>query len=115
MADVGLPAEFADRHPAELSGGQRQRVAIARALAAEPEVLLCDEITSALDPATSTVIMDLLRGLRDRLGLAIVLVSHDLPLIAEYADTVHAIQHGRITDHGPPGTATVSVTSPRSG
>ncbi|TDC17931.1 ATP-binding cassette domain-containing protein, partial [Streptomyces sp. 8K308] len=97
LADVDLPADFADRYPAQLSGGQRQRVAIARALAAEPDVLLCDEITSALDPATSAMILDLLRAQRDAKGLAIVLVSHEPALVAEHADTVHVIRHGRVT------------------
>ncbi|OKI12722.1 ATP-binding cassette domain-containing protein [Streptomyces sp. CB03911] len=88
LAAVGLPAEFAGRYPHELSGGQRQRVSIARALAAEPEVLLCDEVTSALDAVTAAGIMALLSALRDERGLALALISHDLPLVAEHADTV---------------------------
>ncbi|MFI2608944.1 ABC transporter ATP-binding protein [Kitasatospora sp. NPDC018619] len=86
LTAVGLTPEHADRHPHELSGGQRQRVSIARALAAEPDVLLCDEVTSALDADTADGIMDLLRGLRTDQGLAVVLVSHDLPLLAARAD-----------------------------
>ncbi|MEJ3746470.1 ATP-binding cassette domain-containing protein [Actinomycetes bacterium KLBMP 9797] len=78
---VHLPASFAGRLPAELSGGQRQRVALARALAASPRVLVCDEITSALDPATRDAILDLLDELRTR-GLALVIVTHD-PHVAQ--------------------------------
>ncbi|MFF7586099.1 ABC transporter ATP-binding protein [Kitasatospora purpeofusca] len=88
LTAVGLTPDHAHRHPHELSGGQRQRVSVARALAAEPDVLLCDEITSALDAGTAEGIMALLRELRDDRGLAIVLVSHDLPLVSAHADTV---------------------------
>ncbi|MFE6503782.1 ABC transporter ATP-binding protein [Kitasatospora sp. NPDC057738] len=86
LTAVGLTPGHADRHPHELSGGQRQRVSIARALAAEPDVLLCDEVTSALDADTAEDIMELLRGLRTDQGLAVVLVSHDLPLLSAHAD-----------------------------
>ncbi|MFB7615233.1 ABC transporter ATP-binding protein [Kitasatospora sp. NPDC056181] len=88
LAAVGLPSHYADRHPHELSGGQRQRVSLARALAAEPDVLLCDEVTSALDADTASALMDLLGELRTGRGLAVVLVSHDLPLVAGHADHV---------------------------
>ncbi|MFJ6773896.1 ABC transporter ATP-binding protein [Kitasatospora sp. NPDC091257] len=86
LTAVGLTPGHADRHPHELSGGQRQRVSIARALAAEPDVLLCDEVTSALDADTAEDIMELLRGLRTDQGLAVVLVSHDLALLSAHAD-----------------------------
>ncbi|MFD3842442.1 ABC transporter ATP-binding protein [Streptomyces sp. NPDC058642] len=105
LEQVGLPSEFADRYPHELSGGQRQRVAIARALAAEPDVLICDEITSALDSATSESIMDLLARLREERGTALLLISHDLPLIADRTDTVTVLDAGRSVESGP--TATV--------
>ncbi|MGW0966574.1 ABC transporter ATP-binding protein [Streptomyces sp. NPDC002516] len=85
---VGLPPEHAERRPHELSGGQRQRVSIARALAAEPDVLLCDEVTSALDAHTAADIMRLLGTLRTRQGLAVVLVTHDHSLIANHADAL---------------------------
>ncbi|MFD4115158.1 ABC transporter ATP-binding protein [Streptomyces niveus] len=88
LTAVGLPPGFAARHPHELSGGQRQRVSIARALAADPDVLLCDEITSALDADTADGVMTLLRDLRTARGLAVVLVSHDLSLVARHADDV---------------------------
>ncbi|MER8187238.1 ATP-binding cassette domain-containing protein [Kitasatospora sp. NPDC094015] len=105
LTAVGLTADHADRHPHQLSGGQRQRVSIARALAAEPDVLLCDEVTSALDPATADGIMELLRRLRDERGLAVVLVSHDLPLVSAHADTVLALA-------GPTGAV---LTAPGAG
>lgn len=105
LEQVGLPPEFADRYPHELSGGQRQRVAIARALAADPDVLICDEVTSALDSATAEAIMDLLVRLREERGTALVLISHDLPLIADRTDTVTVLDAGRTVESGP--TATV--------
>ncbi|QIJ65259.1 ABC transporter ATP-binding protein [Streptomyces sp. JB150] len=98
---VGLPPAFADRYPHELSGGQRQRVAIARALAADPDVLICDEVTSALDSGTAEAIMDLLARLREERGTALVLISHDLPLVAERTDTVTVLDAGRVVESGP--------------
>lgn len=97
LRDVGLPPEFARRHPHELSGGQRQRASIARALAARPDVLLCDEVTSALDPATAVAVMDLLARLRAERGLALALVSHEPHVVAAYADTVHFLEDGRVS------------------
>ncbi|MFD3553482.1 ABC transporter ATP-binding protein [Streptomyces goshikiensis] len=88
LTAVGLPEDFVSRYPHELSGGQRQRVSIARALAAEPDILLCDEVTSALDVDTASDVMALLRDLRTSRGLAVVLVSHDLPLVLRHADEV---------------------------
>ncbi|CAL9587218.1 ABC transporter ATP-binding protein [Streptomyces sp. enrichment culture] len=101
LEQVGLPPAFADRYPHELSGGQRQRIAIARALAADPDVLICDEVTSALDAATAEAIMDLLAGLRERRGTALVLISHDLPLIADRTETVTVLHEGRVRACGP--------------
>ncbi|MBB4887160.1 ABC transporter ATP-binding protein [Streptomyces netropsis] len=103
LHDVGLPADFAGRYPHELSGGQRQRASIARALAPEPDVLLCDEVTSALDPDTATAIMELLTRLRTERGLTLVLVSHELHLVAAYTDTVHLLEAGRVEATGPTG------------
>ncbi|MGW0519498.1 ABC transporter ATP-binding protein [Crossiella sp. NPDC003009] len=85
---VHLDPGLAEHRPARLSGGERQRVNLARALAAGPEVLVCDEITSALDPGTRTAILDLLDELRDTLGLAIVLISHDEAVVDRMADRV---------------------------
>jgi peptide/nickel transport system ATP-binding protein len=97
LAAVGLPTDFTERYPHELSGGQRQRVAIARAIAAEPDVLLCDEITSALDPQTTEAIMQLLTQLRTERGLGLLLVSHDLPLVTAYTEATLLVQDGRLT------------------
>ncbi|MGW1055767.1 ABC transporter ATP-binding protein [Streptomyces sp. NPDC002521] len=101
LEQVELPADFADRYPGELSGGQRQRVSIARALAAGPDVLLCDEVTSALDTTTATAVMDLLTRLREERGTTLVVVSHQHDLIARYTDTTHLMDTGRITAGGP--------------
>ncbi|MFJ6573379.1 ABC transporter ATP-binding protein [Streptomyces sp. NPDC091292] len=104
LDQVGLPADFVHRYPRELSGGQRQRVSIARALATDPDFLLCDEITSALDPDTAVAIMELLRRLRAERAMAITLVSHETHLVAAYTDTVHVLESGRLTAHGPTTT-----------
>ncbi|MET9241235.1 ATP-binding cassette domain-containing protein [Nonomuraea sp. NPDC003709] len=88
LEQVGLSPDHAGRYPHELSGGQRQRVSIARALAAEPDVLICDEVTSALDDGTARAVMNLLTGLRETQGTAVIFASHDLRLIQEYADSV---------------------------
>ncbi|MFB7231674.1 ABC transporter ATP-binding protein [Streptomyces fimicarius] len=101
LALVELPADYADRYPGELSGGQRQRVSIARALAAAPDVLLCDEVTSALDADTAVGIMDLLTRLRTEQRMTLVVVSHEHHLVARYTDTVHLLDAGRITGSGP--------------
>ncbi|MFJ1938961.1 ABC transporter ATP-binding protein [Kitasatospora sp. NPDC088160] len=103
LAAVGLPADLAARHPPELSGGQRQRVAIARALAAEPDVLLCDEVTSGLDADTAAGIVTLLGRLRAERGVALALISHDLPLVREHADAVVQLGEapGRARTRGP--------------
>ncbi|MEV5122638.1 ATP-binding cassette domain-containing protein [Streptomyces decoyicus] len=96
LGDVGLPADFAGRYPHELSGGQRQRASIARALATEPDLLLCDEVTSALDPATATAVMELLTRLRAERRLTLVLVSHELDLVTAYTDSLHLLREGRV-------------------
>ncbi|MEU7631408.1 ATP-binding cassette domain-containing protein [Nocardia sp. NPDC049220] len=105
LASVELSADLLSHYPHELSGGQRQRVALARAVAAEPAVLLCDEITSALDHTTAASIMSLLDRIRADRGTALVVISHDLPLVAAHCPQVVVLDHGRIVESGD--TATV--------
>ena len=98
---VGLPADFADRFPHELSGGQLQRVCIARAVACKPEIILFDEAISSLDAHTQVQVMDLLRELKDRLGLTYVFITHDLTSITYLCDDVLFLYQGRVTEHLP--------------
>ncbi|MCQ4088557.1 methionine ABC transporter ATP-binding protein [Saccharibacillus sp. JS10] len=97
---VGL-TEHAKKHPAQLSGGQKQRVGIARALATDPDVLLCDEATSALDPQTTDSILRLLLDINRKLGLTIVLITHEMHVIQSICDKVAVIQGGVIVEEGP--------------
>ncbi|NEV89720.1 ABC transporter ATP-binding protein [Streptomyces tendae] len=97
---VGLDADVLARRPGELSGGQRQRVALARTLAAEPRVLVCDEITSALDPQTAGGVLDLLDSLRHTLGVTVVMVTHDLTAASAHAQRVVVLDAGRVVEAG---------------
>jgi peptide/nickel transport system ATP-binding protein len=97
---VALSAAAANRYPDQLSGGERQRVAIARALAAEPSVLVCDEVTSALDVSVQAAIVDLLRELRAQTGLSLLFITHNLALIRTIADRVEVMTDGRIVESG---------------
>ncbi len=100
---VGLDPDFAGRFPAELSGGQRQRVSIARAFAARPDVILCDEVLSALDTVVASRILELMKALRERHRVAYLFISHDLSTVASIADRVAVMYAGRIVDAGPTG------------
>ena len=100
---VGLPADFANRFPHELSGGQLQRVCIARAVACRPQVILFDEAISSLDAHTQVQVMDLLRELRDKLGLTYVFITHDLTSITYLCDDVLFLYQGRVTEYLPVG------------
>jgi peptide/nickel transport system ATP-binding protein len=105
LGQVRLPARVGDRYPIQLSGGERQRVSLARALAAAPEVLLCDEITSALDVSVQAAVIRLLEDLRLELGLAMVFISHDLAVVSAIADRVLVLERGQVREAG----ATASV------
>ncbi len=96
---VGL-GDRGDAYPAQLSGGQRQRVGIARALATDPDVLLCDEPTSALDPATTGEILDLITTLRARLGLAVLVITHEMHVVKRICDSVSLLEDGRVVESG---------------
>lgn len=96
---VGL-SEKANHYPGQLSGGQRQRVGIARALALRPRLLLSDESTSGLDPESTAQILGLLDALRSDLGLAIILITHEMDVVRDVADSVAQLDRGRITEHG---------------
>ena len=101
LRDIDLPPEFASRYPGQLSGGQKQRVCIARALAAEPDLIICDEVTSALDPLVAEGILDLLGRLQREHGYAYVFITHDLGTVRRIADRVAVMLKGRIVAEGP--------------
>jgi len=96
---VGLP-DKAEAYPAQLSGGQRQRVAIARALASDPKILLCDEATSALDPKTTRDILRLIRDINRRLGITVVVITHEMAVVEEICSHVAILDHGVLQESG---------------
>ena len=100
LVEVGLDPDAQDRYPHEFSGGQRQRIAIARAIALKPRFIVLDEPTSALDMSIQAQIVDLLRGLQERHGLAYLFISHDLKVVRALADEVIVMRHGRVVEQG---------------
>lgn len=97
LALVGI-GDKAEAYPSQLSGGQKQRVAIARALANDPSVLLCDEATSALDPQTTKAILQLLKQLNEKLGITIVIITHEMAVVKEICDRVAVMEHGQVVE-----------------
>jgi peptide/nickel transport system ATP-binding protein len=98
---VGLSPDLISRYPGQLSGGQKQRVCIARALAIEPDVIICDEVTSALDPLVADGIVELLLRLQRELGVSYIFITHDMVMVRAIADDVVVMQNGRIVTQGP--------------
>jgi peptide/nickel transport system ATP-binding protein len=101
LDSVELPKAFARRYPSELSGGQKQRVCIARALAAEPDVIICDEVTSALDAQVADGVLRLLLRLQDETRMAYVFITHDLATVKAIADSIVVMHQGRVVEQGP--------------
>ena len=100
LDDIEMGAEFKDRYPAELSGGQKQRVCIARALAAKPKIIICDEVTSALDPLVAEDILKLLHNLQKREQVAYLFITHDLATVRAIADSIAVMYQGRVVRYG---------------
>ena len=99
METVGLP-DKGSAYPAQLSGGQQQRIAIARALATEPEILLCDEATSALDPKTTQSILDLIAEINKRLGITVIVITHQMSVVEKICSKVAILDGGEVVEEG---------------
>jgi peptide/nickel transport system ATP-binding protein len=101
LTDVSLGADFLSRYPDQLSGGERQRVAIARALVVQPDLLICDEVTSALDVSVQAVIVELLRALVAERRIAMIFITHNLALMRSIAQSVVVLRDGAVVESGP--------------
>jgi peptide/nickel transport system ATP-binding protein len=111
LADLELPASILPRMPRQLSGGQQQRVAIARAFAAEPELVLCDEITSALDVTVQAQVLQLMQRLQRENGTSYLFISHDLPVVAQMSDRIMVLERGQVRDHADTASILAGATS----
>jgi peptide/nickel transport system ATP-binding protein len=100
LEQAALRPDLADRYPDQLSGGERQRVAIARALATRPDVVVCDEITSALDVSVQSAIVELLADLQREMRMSLLFVTHDIALVRNVAQSVAVLERGHIVEHG---------------
>ncbi|BCH12616.1 hypothetical protein MesoLj131c_68740 (plasmid) [Mesorhizobium sp. 131-3-5] len=98
---IEMDESFVGRYPAELSGGQKQRVCIARALAAKPKLIICDEVTSALDPLVANGILKLLLQLQKNEGVAYLFITHDLATVKSIADSISVMYRGQVVRYGP--------------
>ena len=101
LEQIELPVDFEERDPAQLSGGEKQRVCIARALAAEPDLIICDEVTSALDQLVAEGILELLQRLQNELGVSYLFITHDLATVKAIADDIVVMYQGKIVEQGP--------------
>lgn len=111
LRQIELPEDYADRYPAQLSGGEKQRVCIARAIAAEPELIICDEVTSALDQLVAEGILDLLLNLQKELDVSYLFITHDLATVKAIADEIVVMYQGAIVEQG---TKTEILTPPHA-
>jgi peptide/nickel transport system ATP-binding protein len=121
LEQIELPADYIDRYPTELSGGEKQRICIARALAAEPDLIICDEVTSALDQLVAEEILKLLLDLQRKLHVSYLFITHDLATVKAISDEIVVMLNGRIVEKGPtkeiltpPATNIQICCSPRS-
>jgi peptide/nickel transport system ATP-binding protein len=100
LKQIELPVDYAERYPSQLSGGEKQRVCIARALAAEPDLIICDEVTSALDQLVAEGILELLQNLQNKLGVSYLFITHDLATVKAIADHIVVMYQGRVVEQG---------------